>query len=40
MEIGTPEIVEKLREEMADRGYLPDYVKEMTQKVLTKGTPY
>jgi len=40
MEIGTPEIVEKLREEMAERGYLPDYVKEMTQKVLTKGTPY
>jgi L-lactate dehydrogenase complex protein LldG len=40
MEIGTPEIVERLREEMAERGYLPDYVKEMTQKVLTKGTPY
>jgi len=40
MEIDTPEIVEKLREEMAERGYLPDYVKEMTQKVLTKGMPY
>ena len=40
MEIGTPEIVERLREEMAERGYLPDYVKEMAQKVLTKGTPY
>jgi L-lactate dehydrogenase complex protein LldG len=40
MEIGTPEIVERLREEMAERGYLPDYVKEMTQRVLTKGTPY
>jgi L-lactate dehydrogenase complex protein LldG len=40
MEIGTPEIVERLREEMAERGYLPDYVKEMTQNVLTKGTPY
>ncbi len=40
MEIGTPEIVERLREKMAERGYLPDYVKEMTQKVLTKGTPY
>ncbi|MFQ6078993.1 MAG: LUD domain-containing protein [Thermodesulfobacteriota bacterium] len=40
MEIGTPEIVEKLREEMAERGYIPDYIKEMTQKVLTKGTPY
>ncbi len=40
MEIGTPQIVERLREEMAERGYLPDYVKEMTQKVLTKGTPY
>jgi hypothetical protein len=31
MEIGTPEIVERLREEEAERGYLPDYVKEMTQ---------
>jgi L-lactate dehydrogenase complex protein LldG len=40
MDIGTPEIVEKLRKEMAERGYFPDYVKEMTQKVLTKGTPY
>ncbi len=40
MEINTPEIVEKLREGMAQRGYLPDYVKEMGQKVLTKGTPY
>ena len=40
MEIGTPEITEKLREEMAKKGYLPEYVKEMTQKVLTKGTPY
>ena len=40
MEIGTPEIVERLREEMAEKGYLPEYVKEMTQKVLTKGTPY
>ncbi len=40
MEIGTPEIVERLREEMAQRGYLPNYVKEMAQKVLTKGTPY
>jgi L-lactate dehydrogenase complex protein LldG len=40
MEIGTPEITERLREEMAKKGYLPEYVKEMTQKVLTKGTPY
>ncbi len=40
MEIGTPEIVERLREEMAQRGYLPGYVKEMAQRVLTKGTPY
>ena len=40
MEIGTPEIVERLREGMAQRGYLPDYVREMAQKVLTKGTPY
>ncbi len=40
MEIGTPEIVERLREEMTEKGYLPDYVKEMVQKILTKGTPY
>jgi len=40
MEIGTPEITERLREEMTKKGYLPEYVKEMTQKVLTKGTPY
>ncbi|UCD72309.1 MAG: lactate utilization protein [Syntrophobacterales bacterium] len=40
MEIGTPEIVERLREEMAKRGCLPEYVKEMAQKVLTKGNAY
>jgi L-lactate dehydrogenase complex protein LldG len=40
MEIGTPEIVERLRQEMAMRGFLPDYVKEMAQRVMTKGTPY
>jgi hypothetical protein len=40
MEIGTPEITERLREEMTKKGYLPEYVKEMTQKVLAKGTPY
>jgi L-lactate dehydrogenase complex protein LldG len=40
MEIGTPEIVERLRVEMARRGYLPDYVKDMAKKILTKGTPY
>lgn len=40
MEIGTPEIVERLRQEMAKRGYLPDYVKEMAQRVVTSGTPY
>ncbi len=40
MEIGTPEIVERLREEMAQRGYLPDYVKEMARKIMANGTPY
>jgi len=40
MEIGTPEIVERLREEMTERGYLPGYVKGMAHKILTKGSPY
>ena len=40
MEIDTPEIIERLREGMTQRGYLPDYVRKMAQKVLTKGTPY
>ncbi|MFQ5710634.1 MAG: LUD domain-containing protein [Candidatus Geothermarchaeales archaeon] len=40
MEIDVPAMVAKLREMCAIKGYLPPYVGEMVENVLTKGTPY
>ncbi len=40
MEIDTPQIVEKIREVLKEKGLLPKYVKELAQNVLTQGKPY
>lgn len=40
MEIDTPIIVERLREIMKEKGYLPKYVEDLANNVIQKGKPY
>jgi len=40
MEIDTPEIVQKLRETLSEKGYIPPFIKTMVETVMKDGIPY
>jgi len=40
MEINTPEITERVREILNEKGLIPPYIEELARNVIEKGVPY